>query len=109
MYAIIADGGRQYKVEEGQELEEVWGDGDVDPWDGPYESNILISRDHKWSEKGDFTIRAKAKDIYGAESDWAISTVTIPRNIISLNTIIQRLLERFPNLFPIMRPILLLK
>lgn len=47
---------------------------------GPYPSGIEASAKHTWSEKGDYTIKAKAKDVYGAESEWATFAVSMPRN-----------------------------
>jgi hypothetical protein len=31
-----------------------------------------------WTENGNYVIRAKAKDIYEAESDWSTLTISIP-------------------------------
>ena len=33
-----------------------------------------------WSEEGEYIVKAKAKDPYGAESDWATLEVTVPKN-----------------------------
>jgi hypothetical protein len=70
---------------------------------GPYESGVEIIQNHSWSEKGNFIIKAYAKDINEAESDWGTFEVSMPRNLISINTIIQRLFERFPNAFSMLR------
>ena len=48
-----------------------WGDGNDTGWIGPYPSGEEITRSHSWSENGTYVIRAKAKDIYGHESDWS--------------------------------------
>ena len=40
---------------------------------------------HTWNENGTYTIRAKAKDIHGEESDWATSTVSTTKNKQSTN------------------------
>jgi len=48
-----------------------WGDGTIDDWIGPYNSGKIISINHEWSEPGTYNIRAKARDIHGAESDWS--------------------------------------
>ena len=56
-----------------------WGDGAPGPWQGLYESYTIITFNHTWYQKGTFTIRVQAKDIYDAESDWAILTVTMPK------------------------------
>jgi len=68
-----------------------WGDGTIDPWDGPYESNEVISKDHIWSEQGDYI-------------EWGTLEVTMPVNHHYYSfPLLQRLLERFPNAFPILR------
>ena len=69
-----------------------WDDGTQGPYVGPYESGIVILG-HTWSEKGNYTIRAKTKDVYGEESDWAYLEVTMPKN---QNMWFLRWLERFP-------------
>ena len=56
-----------------------WGDGIVDPWDGPYTSNKVITNNHKWNYWGLYTIRGRAKDKYGEIGDWGELTVTMPR------------------------------
>jgi hypothetical protein len=48
-----------------------WGDGTVSDWLGPFASGAQASAQHSWSEKGDYSIKVKAKDNYGAESDWS--------------------------------------
>jgi len=50
---------------------------------------------HGWT-KGTYTIRCKAKDIYGAESDWSELEVTMPKNQQVSNMWFLRWLERFP-------------
>jgi hypothetical protein len=70
-----------------------WGDGDVEEWIGPFSSGEEINIDHKWSEKGNFTISAKARDTFNAESDWSEFEVTIPR---TRPITFERLLESFP-------------
>jgi hypothetical protein len=53
------------------------------------------------------SIRAKAKDIQNIESDWEKSYFTIPVNQHFYSfPILQRLFERFPNMFPILRQLL---
>lgn len=44
-----------------------WGDGTNTDWQGPYESNEIIQVSHAFSEQKNYTIKAKAKDIYGHE------------------------------------------
>ena len=77
-----------------------WGDGDVDPWDGPHESNTIITREHSWDEKGDYTIMARAKDVHGAIGNWSTLEVTMPKNkpFIINYPLLSWLFERFPML-----------
>jgi hypothetical protein len=42
---------------------------------------VQANATHSWSTKGTFTIKVKAKDIYGLESDWATLTVTMPLDL----------------------------
>jgi hypothetical protein len=61
---------------------------------------------HNWS-KGSYTIKVKARDIHGAESDWGILEITIPIGKLSIfNILLQQLLEGFPNMFLIIRYLL---
>jgi CubicO group peptidase (beta-lactamase class C family) len=55
-----------------------WGDNTTSSWIGPYSSGEVITESHTWSEKGKYTIQAKAKDNDDWESDWATLTVTMP-------------------------------
>jgi hypothetical protein len=84
-----------------------WGDGTNSSWIGPYTSGNLISKSHTWTKKGDYTIKAKAKDSYGNESGWGTLKITMPRSFsIPFDSFLERLFERFPHLFPILRHLL---
>jgi hypothetical protein len=81
-----------------------WGDGDITDWTTFQASGPPgYSEDHAWDIKDTYTIEVKAKDIYGAESDWATLDVTMPRNKILQNSFFLKLQERFANAFPILR------
>lgn len=73
-----------------------WGDGTVEDWIGPYHSGEMITLNHNWNEEGTYTIKAKAKDINGAESDWAEFEVTMQRDKAITSSLFLRFLERFP-------------
>jgi len=75
-----------------------WGDGDITGWTITYESDELVSYSHKWTNSENFTIKARAKDIYGAIGGWSTYEVSIPRNKTPFTTqlILFWLLERFP-------------
>ncbi len=53
-----------------------WGDNKTD-WTEYCDSGVEIPLKHTWDDKGDYSIKAKAKDIHGAESVWGILEVTI--------------------------------
>jgi hypothetical protein len=79
-----------------------WGDGTYSGWLGPYDSVANASAKHTWDKKGTYQIKVKAKDVYGAETDWSDPlSVTMPRTI-SINSLFMKFLERFPNMFPIL-------
>jgi hypothetical protein len=50
-----------------------WGDGTNSTWVGPYNSSVPGSASHAWADAGNFSVKAKAKDVNGAESDWSAS------------------------------------
>jgi len=55
-----------------------WGDGNSTGWLGLYDSGEQITVNHTWQTKQTFTVKAKAKDSIGAESEWASLAVKIP-------------------------------
>ncbi|KYK23705.1 hypothetical protein AYK21_02170 [Thermoplasmatales archaeon SG8-52-2] len=74
-----------------------WGDGTTNDWDGPYDSGENVTRTHSWSSNNKtYIIRAKAKDIYGAESDWGYLEIEIPRPKSTFYHFFYWFLERFP-------------
>ena len=58
-----------------------WGDGQVTEWIGPYNSGETATKTHQWANEGNYTIQAKAKDTFGAESGWATLEVTMPVSV----------------------------
>ena len=48
-----------------------WGDGTYTEWTGPHPSGEVVTVPHTWLEKGNFTVKAKAKNTFGTESDWS--------------------------------------
>ncbi len=79
-----------------------WGDdywfGGSAGWIGPYTSGEEVTLDKIYNEKGNYTIRAKAQDIYGAKSDWAILEVSMAKTHYynSIIQILMKMLEGFP-------------
>jgi hypothetical protein len=78
-----------------------WGDGS-EGWQAERASGETYYYAHEWKQKGNYTIRCKAKDVLGEESDWATLDVTMPKshnpvwwlnNLLDRFPLIQRLLE----------------
>ena len=84
-----------------------WSDGTPETYIGPFASNTEAEATHAWSVKGTYVIKAKARDIYGAESDWATLEVSMPKNraINPFTMFLERLMERFPIMEQILQPI----
>jgi len=84
-----------------------WGDDSSSGWLGPYSSGEAITLSHTWEEQDTYTLRCMAKDTLGGVSEWGTLEVTMPVNQYSYSfPLLQRLLERFPNAFPILRQLL---
>jgi hypothetical protein len=78
-----------------------WGDEKFSGWAGPYNSGQTAEASHKWSEKGDYEIRVKAKDDHGVQSDWSDPLpISMPKNKQIINV---DFLGRFPLIFSILR------
>jgi hypothetical protein len=74
-----------------------WDDGTTSGWTDFIPSGSPgYSENHTWSSDGTYTIRAKAKDQYGTESDWAELKVTMPRSRALINSLFLWFLEQFP-------------
>jgi len=85
-----------------------WGDGSGEICIGPFPNGQTAYASHTWIEEGTYIIKAKATDIYEAESDWGYLEVTMPKNkpfIFNFN-LLSWLFERFPYVFPILRQVL---
>jgi len=78
-----------------------WGDGHFEEWIGPYESGEEVTRNHSWTEQGNYVIEVKAKDINGLESDWGTTEMKIPRLRVISFPIFQKILERYLKIFPL--------
>jgi bacillopeptidase F len=73
-----------------------WDDGNITDWTDFQPSSEPYSEGHTWSTKGTYTIRAKAKDIDGLESNWGTLAVSMPKDKISTGSLYIRLLEKLP-------------
>ncbi len=81
-----------------------WGDNTTSDWLGPYISGTEIHVTHIWAEKGTYIVKAKAKDTMGSESDWGTLQIVVPTEYkFSFYTLLQHMLEKYPNIFPILR------
>jgi len=63
---------------------------------GPFASGEEAKASHIWNEIGTYIIKAKAKDVFGDESDWSEFEVIIPRNRVTNKSWYLWFLERFP-------------
>jgi hypothetical protein len=74
-----------------------WGDDTAEVWIDPNPSGFEVSTTHIWSEQGNYTIKAKAKDNYGAESNWTTFEVSITKSkAIEIPSFLYRFIQRFP-------------
>lgn len=83
-----------------------WGDGEVTDWIGPYSSGEEITLQHTWGAEGMYTIRAKAKDIYGVESDWGTLKVSMPRSKPIIKPLFLQFLDKIIERFPLITQLL---
>jgi outer membrane protein assembly factor BamB len=72
-----------------------WGDDNINETEY-YPSCTPVEVCHTWEDMVKYTLQAKAVDIWGAESDWNVFVITIPRNRMVSNLWYQWFLERFP-------------
>ncbi len=83
-----------------------WDDGNTE-WTDYYDSGEEVTIGHTWDNTGTYTIRVKAKDTHGEESEWETLVVEMPLNKhFHIHPILQKILELFPNAFPILRHLL---
>jgi hypothetical protein len=84
-----------------------WGDGAITDWLGPYNSGETMTMSHSWSTKGTYNITARAKDTDNRWGRWGNLSVTMPCSYdLPFVDLLERVLERFPNAFPILRYLL---
>jgi len=72
-----------------------WGDG-FKEWTPERASGENCYYEHTWLIRGDYTIRCKAKDTLGEESDWASLEVTMPRTRAKTYYWLEWLRDRYP-------------
>jgi len=79
-----------------------WGDDQMEKWIGPYESGEEVTVTHTWDEKGEYTIRAKAKDFFDMESLWGYLEISMPKNKLYISTPFLQFLEQYPILYQLL-------
>ncbi len=74
--------------------------------EGPFAINVEYVVNHTYTNKGTYSIKAKAKDFYGNESDVTEFEVKIPRTRTNSFSLLSWLFERFQNVSQILRQLL---
>ena len=82
-----------------------WGDESEEFCIGPFPSGEEITSSHSWNEEGDYTLRVKARDTYGAESNYATLQVSMPKTN-KFNRPFLKFIENHPNMFPMLEKLL---
>ncbi|GAI25212.1 unnamed protein product, partial [marine sediment metagenome] len=76
-----------------------WGDGPNETITGPFASGTPATANHTWEEQGKYTIKAKAKDEHGLESEWGTLEIEMPVNqqvvVLSNQQILKTILQQF--------------
>jgi outer membrane protein assembly factor BamB len=85
-----------------------WGDETSSGWTQLYASEESFFLEHTWSTKGSYTVRVKAKDTLGEESEWSEHTIGIKIKAktvsIPLYSLLLRLIEQFPIIARLFNP-----
>ena len=83
-----------------------WGD-ETEIEVGPYNSGEAINQQHSWETNGTFIIKAKTRDIYGAESEWETLEIIMPKNhSFDLIQLIKNIFEKYPMILPLFKKII---
>ena len=75
-------------------------------WSGSYKSGEEFVIGHTWSSSGDYTVRAKAKDSQGLESDWGSLEVSMPKNKAVNTPLFLQFLQQHPHMFQLLQQLL---
>jgi hypothetical protein len=70
-----------------------WGDDSGEKCFGPFKSGEEIIVEYSWNNRGTYIIKVKSRDEFGAESDWSILEVSMPK--ISSMNIFEMLIEKY--------------
>jgi hypothetical protein len=73
-----------------------WGDGTTEEWSEFMPSGAYYNVSHTYAERGKYVVRAKAKNVLGAESEWGTFDLNVPRYKMIQSPLFDILLKRFP-------------
>ncbi len=84
-----------------------WGDGTASGWTDFVDPGEVITISNTWDERDSYGIRAKARDEFGAESDWSTRSLTVSRtknnwNLFPNSPFI-RFIQDISEIFPIFK------
>lgn len=85
-----------------------WDDGTTSDWMGRYKPGEVCNATHSWKENGIYSVKVKASDMTGWESDWSKPRLFyIPKNhrMLSIVEGMLNLIDRFPRLESMLLPI----
>lgn len=83
-----------------------WGDG-TNSWTELLTSGETASNSHTWTRSGSYEIKVQAVDEYGEESEWSDPLpASMPTNT-GVPDILVRIIQKLIDIFPILEPILL--
>lgn len=86
-----------------------WDDGTNSSWLGPYNSGVTVEADHKWTTKGSFSVKVKARDINFQESVWSepLPINMLPKaKMLPQNQLLLKILNRLTTMLPTLTKIL---
>jgi len=82
-----------------------WGDGNSSGWLGPYSSGEQICEKNIWYEPDDYVLKAKLRDDRGAESEWGILEVRMPKTK-DFNSFFFQFLKSHPNMVLLLQQVI---
>jgi len=83
-----------------------WGDNTSSDWLGPYGSDMICNASQIWDREGTYSVKVKARDIYGLESEWSDPLVVSMPKSKPINSPFLYFLENHPHLFPLLRQLI---
>lgn len=85
-----------------------WGDNVLYLWDGPFPSGQMHTKSHYWKEDGTYEIKVRAKDGFGAVSEWSYpKTCIVQKSHIYNKNPFVKFLNSYLNLVSILRQLLI--